>query len=87
VIAGFRVPVRASLVGTERFELSTYGLRVGLNIYLSLLIGMDTIYINQHVMRIRRHDAVDLHMGIYGEFAYRLPTDCLQIAYRFQGVP
>jgi hypothetical protein len=35
------------LVGTERFELSTYGLRVGLNIYFTVLIVVGRIYTNQ----------------------------------------
>ena len=37
------------MVGTERFELSTYGLRVGLNIYFTVLIVVGRINTNQQL--------------------------------------
>jgi hypothetical protein len=39
------------------------------------LIAVDRIYENQQVTTIQDRQTVDLHMGIFAEFAYRLPTN------------
>ena len=40
---------RSNLVGCEWLEHSTYGLRVGVNIYLAVLIDADRINTNQQL--------------------------------------
>jgi hypothetical protein len=64
-----------SLVGRTRFELVTNGLKVHKNQDLPVLNGVDIINVNQHLTRLLKLNTVDLHIGIFVEFAYRLPTD------------
>jgi hypothetical protein len=42
---------RSWMVGSDRLELSTYGLRVGIQIYLPALIAADRINTNQQLMQ------------------------------------
>jgi len=74
-VARHSAALRLVLVGPDRFELSTYGLRVGQIMNLLVLSAVDTIYENQQVMSFYGSSTVDLHMCIFGLSAYRLPTD------------
>ena len=57
------------LVGRTRFELVTNGLKVHKNQNLPVLNGVDTINLNQQLTILLKLSTVDLHIGIFVEFA------------------